>query len=84
MLYRDCTGKIKGVIDGKLITLALDRDPCKLYLMFLSQEIDVKLCQIYTTIHIYIYRNSRYKQIIFSKYATNLKTKIFQRNLIVI
>ena len=74
MLYRDCTGKIKGVIDGKLITLALDRDPCKLYLMFLSQEIDVKLCQIYTKIQIFI----------FNKYATNLKTKIFQRNLIVI
>ena len=35
-------------------TLALDRDPWKLYLMFLSREIDIKLCQIYTKIHIYI------------------------------
>ena len=30
----------------KLITLALDPDPWKLYLMFLSREIDIKLCQI--------------------------------------
>ena len=29
------------------ITLALDRDPLKLYLMFLSREIDIQLCQIY-------------------------------------
>ena len=38
----------------------------------------------YTKIHIKIsYRNSRFKHIIFSKYATNLKTKISQGNLIV-
>ena len=53
--------------------------------MFLSREIDIKLCKIYTTIHIYtiLYRNSRVKKIIFTNYATNLKTKISQRNLIV-
>ena len=44
---------MKGGIDWKLITLALDRDPWKLYLMFLSQEIDLQLCQIYTKL-IYI------------------------------
>ena len=32
----------------KLITLALDRDPYKLYLIFLSREIDIQLYQIYT------------------------------------
>ena len=42
-------------IGWKLITLALDRDPRKLYMMFLFREIDLKLCQIYTKIRIYIY-----------------------------
>ena len=37
---------MKEGIGCKLIILALDRDPWKFYLMFLSQEIDVKLCQI--------------------------------------
>ena len=43
--------------------------------MFLSQEIDIKLCQRYTKYYILEiwYRNQSYKQIIFSKYATNLK-----------
>ena len=43
--------------------------------MFLSRETDIKLCQNYTKIHTYtnLYKSSRYKQIIFSKYATNLK-----------
>ena len=36
--------KRKGGIGWKLITLALDRDPWKFYLMFLSREIDIKLC----------------------------------------
>ena len=37
--------------------------------MVLSQEIDIKLCQIYTKIHIYamFYKSSRFKEIIFSK-----------------
>ena len=40
--------------------------------MFLSREIDIKLCQIYIkNIDIYIY-NSGFKRIIFSKYTTNL------------
>ena len=64
---------------------SLNRDTRKLYLMFLSREINIELCQIYTKIHVYtiLYRNSRFKQIIFSKYATNQKTTISQRNLIV-
>ena len=41
---RDCKGKMKGGTDWKLITLALDRDPWKLYLMFPSREIDKKNC----------------------------------------
>ena len=36
---------MKGGIDWKLFTSALDRDPWKLDLMFLSREIDIKLCQ---------------------------------------
>ena len=43
---------MKGGIGWKLITKALDRDPWKLDLMFLSREID-KLCKIYTKINIY-------------------------------
>ena len=31
--------------------------------------------------HTILYRNSRFKQTIFSKYASNLKTRISQRNL---
>ena len=44
--------------------------------MFLSREFDLKLCQIYTKIHIYaiLYKSSIIKQIIFHKYETNLKT----------
>ena len=38
---------MKGGIGWKLITLALDRGPWKLCLMFLSREIDIQLCQIY-------------------------------------
>ena len=44
---------MKGGIDWKLITLALDRVAWKFYLMFLSREIDLQLCQIYTKIKIY-------------------------------
>ena len=54
-----------------------------LYMMFLSREIDIKQCQIYTKfLYVYIYtilyRNSEFKQIIFSKYATNPKTIVTQ------
>ncbi len=45
---------MKVGIGWKLITLALDRDQRKLYMMFLFREIDLKLCQIYTKIRIYI------------------------------
>ena len=69
---------MKGGIGWKLITLALEGDPWNVYLKFLSREIDIKLCQFYTKIHIYTIscRNSRFKQLIFSIYATNLKSKI--------
>ena len=77
---------MEGGIGWKLINLALDRDPWKLYLMFLSWEIDLQLCQINTKINIYtiLYESSGFKKIKFSKYATNLKTMISQRKLIVI
>jgi len=70
---------MKGDIGWKLITLALDRDP----MMFLSREIDIQLCKIYTKIDIYtiLYKSSVFKKIKFSKYATNLKTMISQRKL---
>ena len=42
--------------------------------MFLSREINIKLSQIYTKI--YIYNNRRFKQNIFSSYATNLKNDV--------
>ena len=40
--------------------------------MFLSREIDIKLCQIYTKIQMYaiLYKSCSIKQIIFNKYAT--------------
>ena len=60
---------MNGGIGWKLITLALDRDPWKLYLMFQSREIDIKLCQLYTKINIYtiLNKSSRFKQIIFNQ-----------------
>ena len=49
--------------------------------MFLSQEIDIKLCQNYTKSYIYdiSYKIRSIKQTIFNKYATNLKTTISYR-----
>ena len=63
VVKRDCKGKMKGGIEWKLITLALDRDPWKLYLIFLSREIDIQLCQIYTKINIYtiLYKSRWFK-----------------------
>ena len=51
--------------------------------MFLSREIDVKLCHIYTKMHIYaiLYKSYSIKQIIFNKYATILKTTISHSKL---
>ena len=51
--------------------------------MFLSREIDIKLCKNYTKIYIYeiLRKGCSIKQIIFNKYATNLKTIISHRNL---
>ena len=47
--------------------------------MFLSWEIDIKLCQNYTKSYIYqiSYKIRSNKQTIFNKYATNLKTTIY-------
>ena len=66
-----------------LMLFQIKRDPWEFYVMFLSQEIDIKLCQIDTKIYIYkmLHKNSRFKRIILSKYTTNLKTKISQRSL---
>ena len=52
-------------------------------MMFLSREIGIKMCQNYTKIHLYtiLYKSSRFKQIIFSKLATNLKTIISHNNI---
>ena len=36
---------MKGGIGWKLITIVLDRDPWKLYLIFLSREFHINLCQ---------------------------------------
>ena len=71
---------MKGGIGWNLSILGVDRNPCQFYLIFLSREIDIKLCQIYKKISIYkiVYKNIRFKQIIFSKY---LKTTISQRSL---
>ena len=43
--------------------------------MFLSREIDLKLCQNYTKMHIYqiVYKNCSIKQLIFNKYTNNRK-----------
>ena len=53
--------------------------------MYLSREIDIKVCQIYTKIHIYIYailnKSCSIKRMIFNKCATNLKTTISNRSL---
>ena len=53
------------------------------YMMFLSREIDIKLCWNYTNIYIckFLYKICSIKQIIFNKYAINLKTIISQRSL---
>ena len=41
---------MKGGIGWNLSILGVDRDPWEFYLMLLSREIDIKLCQIYTKI----------------------------------
>ena len=51
--------------------------------MFLSREIDIKLCQNYTKTYLckILYKICSIKQIIFNNYATNLKMTISQRSL---
>ena len=63
---------MKGGIDWNLSYLGVYQNSCEFYQMFLSREIDKELCQIYTKIGIYqiLYKTSRFKQIIFNKYAT--------------
>ena len=66
--------KLKGVY-AETCEFQVSNDTYKTDLMFLSREIDIKLCQIYTEIHIYaiLYKSCRFKQINFRKYETNLK-----------
>ena len=49
--------------------------------MFLSREIDIKLCQIYTKIHIYaiLYKSCSIKQIIFNKRSQSENDDIPQK-----
>ena len=74
---------MKGGIGWNLRISGVKRYIWDIHLMFLSREIDKKLYQNYTKIHIYtiLYRNCSIKQIIFNKYETNLKTTIFHKNL---
>ena len=44
--------------------------------MLQPREIDTKLCQVHTKIHINAILYKSIKQIIFNKYVTNLKTTI--------
>ena len=48
----------------------------------MPREIDIKLCQNYTKTYIFkiLYKNRNIIQIIFNKYATNLKTTISKRS----
>ena len=50
--------------------------------MDLSREIDIEMLQIDTKVNTYniLYKNHRFKQIIFSKYATNLKNHHWSRD----
>ena len=51
--------------------------------MFPCREINIKLCQSYTKTCVYEiwYNNPCFKQILFSKYATDLKTTVTKRSL---
>ena len=53
----------KGYIGWNLGILGVDRDPYEFYLMFLSREIDIKLCKIDTKIYVnrILYKNRRFK-----------------------
>ena len=68
---------------SNLSILGVDWDPSEFYMMFLSRELDINLCQIETKIYIYkiLYKNRRFKQVKFSKYTTNLEKNISQRSL---
>ena len=67
-------GKMKGAETWESQELIYKRE-----LMFLSREIGIKLCQNYTKT--YICKIRSIKQIIFNKYATNLKKTKSQRSL---
>ena len=77
--------KWKGGLGWNLIILGVDRDSWEFYDL---SDVPVSrnwyktvsnLCENY--IYKILYKNRRFKQIIFSKYATNLKTTISQRSL---
>ena len=74
---------MKWDLDWNLRNSGVDWDLYEFYLIFLSREIDIKLCQNYTKMYIckILYKIRSVKQIIFNKYATNLKTMISQRSL---
>ena len=78
-----CLQKIKGGIGWNLRISGVKWYIQNIYLMFLSREIDIKLCQVYTQIHRYaiLYKSCSIKQIIFNKYETNLKKIISHRSL---
>ena len=52
-VLKDCSGKMKGGKGWDLDTLGFDWDILEFYLMFLSREINIKLCQSYTKTYIY-------------------------------
>ena len=75
---------MKGGIGWNQIISGVKRYLSDNYLMFLSRDIDIKLCQNYAKTFIcnnIVYKICNIKQIIFNKYATNLKTTISQRSL---
>ena len=75
---------MKGGLGWNLSILGVDQNPCEFYLIFLYWEIDKKKTVSNTLkIGVYqiLYKIWRFKQIIFSKYANNLKTIISQRSL---
>ena len=74
---------MKGGISWNLVTQELIQTLASSIWRSCPEKKIKKMGQIYTKIGVYqnFYKNSRFKQIIFSKYATNLKTTISQRSL---
>ena len=74
---------MKGGIGWNLRISGVDWYIQVIYLMFLSREIDIKRFKNYTKTYIckILFKICSIEQIIFNKYATNLKTTISQRSL---